>query len=148
MKKKEMLEELSQAMSRWQRAETKGLSQTSHIMEQTDNRLTQLVMEVIQRDSHMHHRVQQVIRDSLETTTLSLSPEELGRIWDEIEKHIATERETIDFATSALETLQQGQGRSYLLQQYLLSYLLEDEKKHEKLLSDLELIKRNMYPYG
>ena len=29
---------------------------------------------------------------------------------------------------------------------YLLTWLLEDEKKHDKLLADLSLIKRAMYP--
>ena len=33
-----------------------------------------------------------------------------------------------------------------MVQQYLLNYLLEDEKKHDKLLDDLELIKKKMYP--
>ncbi len=145
---KETLEELDRDLQQWQKAEKAGISQTSRIMEQTDNPLIHIVMEIIQRDSHNHFRVQQMIRDSLNKETVALSPEELGKLWDEIEKHIATERKTIDIGTRALEKLQQGQGRGYLIQQYLLTYLLEDEKKHDKLLSDLNLIKRNMYPYG
>ena len=35
----------------------------------------------------------------------------------------------------------------YPMQKYLISYLLEDEKKHDKLLEDLKLIKNDMYPY-
>lgn len=77
-----------------------------------------------------------------------MSPEELGTIWEAVEKHIETERATIELAKGALDKLQKGQGRGYLIPQYLISYMLEDEKKHDKLLSDLELIKRNMYPYG
>jgi hypothetical protein len=148
MSMKEQLEELKRDLGQWQKAEKAGLSQTARVMEQTDNPLINTVMEIIQRDSHMHHRVQQMIRDTLDHQTVSLTPDELAKVWDGIETHIATEKKSIEYAESALKKLQQGQGRGYLVQQYLLSYLLEDEKKHDKLLEDLSLIKRNMYPYS
>jgi hypothetical protein len=31
---------------------------------------------------------------------------------------------------------------------YLLEYLLTDERKHDKLLEEMEKIKKGMYPYG
>ena len=35
-----------------------------------------------------------------------------------------------------------------LVQAYLLEYLLEDERKHNKLLERLVDIQKGMYPYG
>jgi len=35
-----------------------------------------------------------------------------------------------------------------VVQEYLLQYLLTDENKHNKILDDLETIKKGMYPYG
>jgi len=148
MSMKKNLEALERDMERWQSLETAGVAQTSRIMEQTENPLVSLVLEIIQRDSHVHRRVQQVVRDSLANDTVTLTPDDLGTIWDGIKTHIAMERESIEIATRSLEKLREGQARGYLVQQYLIAYMLEDEKKHDKMLSDLELLKRNMYPYG
>ena len=35
-----------------------------------------------------------------------------------------------------------------LVQEYLLNYLLVDEKKHDSLLAQLEAVKKGMYPYA
>jgi hypothetical protein len=113
-------------------------------MEKTDNPLINTVMEVIQRDSHMHHRVQQLIIDSTESDVTHVSVDDLVNVWDAIEKHIEIEKKTVSLANKALEALK---GAKYPLQKYLITYLLEDEKKHDKLLEDLALIKKDMYPY-
>ena len=82
---------------------------------------------------------------SLEKQAIALSPDELGEIWTLIEKHIELERKTINFAKEALEALK---GKKMVVEQYLLEYLLEDENKHNKILDNLEGIKKGMYPYG
>jgi hypothetical protein len=35
-----------------------------------------------------------------------------------------------------------------MIQEYLLRYLLADERKHQTLLTELDRIKRGMVPYG
>ena len=115
-------------------------------IEKTDNPVIQLVMEIIQRDSQMHHRVQQWIADSLTVKAVSLSPEELGEVWEMIEQHIAIEKKTQVLASASLEAAKGSKGM--LLQAYLLEYLLEDEKKHDLMLQRLEEIKKGMYPYA
>jgi hypothetical protein len=102
-------------------------------------------MEIIQRDSQMHYRVQELIADSLTSKTISLTPEELERVWDLIEKHIQLERQTVDMAEEALSALK---GKQMVVQEYLLRYLLEDENKHNHILDALAVIKKGMYPYG
>jgi hypothetical protein len=140
---KEKLEQVVGIMKRWQKAENAAVHQTSRIMEETENPLIRLVMEVIQRDSNMHHRVQQMVVDSIERESVPVLLPDLEKVWVSIEKHIKIEKQTIDMAQQALAALE---GTKNPVQQYLISYLLEDEKKHDKLLADLELIKKQMYP--
>ena len=46
------------------------------------------------------------------------------------------------------EALGALKGRKMLVQEYLLEYLREDERKHDALLEALQKIKQGMYPYG
>ena len=143
MKTKEKLEKVAEIMKRWQKIENTAVAQTSQVMDETDNSLIRLVMEIIQRDSNMHHRVQQVVIDSLEREAINVFYDDLDKVWTSIEKHIAVEKKTIELATEALKALE---GTKNPVQQYLISYLLTDEEKHDKLLADLTLVKKKMYP--
>jgi hypothetical protein len=136
------LEELVTLLKHWQDLEVATITQTSTIMEKTQNPLIRLVMEIIRQDSAMHKRVQQVILDSLEKQAFSLSPEELADIWDLVEKHAEMEKETIVLAEKARKNCR------LFAQRHLLTYLIEDEQKHDRLLSQLEDFKRGLYPYA
>ena len=135
-------EELAALLRNWQAIETATVAHTTEVIAKTKNPLIQLVMEIIRRDSEMHHRVQQVLLDSLEREAFSLTPEELGEIWDMVEKHADLEKQTIELAEMAHKNCR------LFVQRHLLTYLLEDEKKHDKLLGQLEDFKRNIYPYA
>lgn len=145
MSTKEIQEKLVENMAKWQNVEDASVASTGRAIEKTGNPVIRLVMEIIQRDSLMHYRVQQLIRDSLGTTPTTLSPDELGEVWDIIENHIKIEKKTIELADEALESLK---GKKMVVQEYLLNYLLADEKKHDSLLDQLSCIKKGMYPYG
>ena len=146
MSTKEAQQQIVTNMKNWQKIENASIVSTGKIMEKVDNPIVRLVMEIIQRDSQMHYRVQQMIEDSLERTALSLQPEELASVWDMIEEHQKLERQTVELATKSIEAI--GKSKGMLLQHYLLKYLLSDEHKHEELLSNLEKIKGGMYPYA
>ena len=143
MSTKDKLEKLAEAMRRWQHMENATVAQTAKIMNQTDHPLLRLVMEIIQRDSNNHYRVQQLVVDSLETAQVNVPTDELTKIWESIEAHLELERKTVELGKICLESLE---GTRSVVQQYLLSYLLADEEKHNKMLSDLDLIKKGMYP--
>lgn len=145
MSTKEIQEKIIDNMHRWQKIENASVASTGKIMDNTDNTVVRMVMEIIQRDSQMHYRLQEMIADSLSTKTLALSPDELGKVWDMIEQHIELEKKTVQLAEEALEALK---GKKMVVQEYLLHYLLTDEEKHNKILADLEVIKKGMYPYG
>ena len=52
---------------------------------------------------------------------------------------------SIDYAKAALEAIK---GTKMAVQQYLLEYMLIDEEKHNKILDNLEAVKKGMYPYA
>jgi len=145
MSTKEVQQKVVENMRRWQKIENASVASTGSIIEKTDNPLIRLVMEIIQRDSQLHYRVQEMIADSLESKTMYLSPDELAQVWDQVEKHIDLEKKTVELAEEALTALK---GKKMVVQEYLIQYLLEDENKHNKILADLETIKKGMYPYG
>ena len=142
---KEVQEKIIENMKKWQQVEDASVASTGRAIEKTRNPLIRLVMEIIQRDSLIHYRVQQLVRDSLESHTISLNVDELAEVWDVIENHIKIERKTIELAQ---QTLEQLKGKKMVVQEYLLNYLMTDEKKHDALLADMETIKKGMYPYG
>jgi hypothetical protein len=141
----EIQEQIVANMRRWQKIEDSSVASTGKIIETTQNPVIRLVMEIIQRDSQMHHRIQEFIVDSLTTKAVELNPEELADVWDAIEQHIEIEKQTVELAQEALGALK---DRKMLVQEYLLQYLMEDENKHNHLLESLGIIKRGMYPYG
>ena len=145
MSTKELQEKIVDNMKSWQKIENASIAYTGKVIEATNNPIVRLVMEIIQRDSQFHYRVQGMIADSLETKTVSLTPDELVHVWDMIEKHILLEKKTMEHAREALDALK---GKKMLVQEYLLNYLMEDEAKHDKMLDNLSKIKTGIYPYA
>jgi hypothetical protein len=146
MSVKEAQEKIIANMSKWQKIEQASIQSTGKIGDATDNPVIALVAEIIQRDSENHKRVQELIQSSLEKQAVALSPDDLGKVWNLIEKHIAIEKETVALAKDSLQAIEGKKGM--IIQQYLLEYLLKDEEKHDAILANLEAIKKNMYPYG
>lgn len=145
MSTKELQQQIVENMRQWQKIENSSVASTGKVIEVTENPIIRMVMEIIQRDSQFHYRVQEFIADSLESKTVVLSTDDLAQVWDLIEKHIKLEEKTVELAKSSLAALK---GKKMLVQEYLLNYLLEDENKHNKILENLEKIKAGMYPYA
>ncbi|MFH1862996.1 MAG: hypothetical protein ABH878_09330, partial [bacterium] len=133
MSTRELQEKITSNMKNWQKIENASVAGTGKVMERTDNPIVRLVMEIIQRDSMLHYRVQQLIINSFESGSMSLNPDELASVWDMVEEHIQLEKKTIEYAREALGNLK---GKKMVVQEYLLNYLMADESKHNKLLDD------------
>ena len=140
---KQIQEKLVDNMKKWQKIENASVASTGNIIAETDNPLIRLVMEVIQRDSQLHYRVQQLIIDSIEKKALNIDYRQLGRVWKDVEEHIKLEKKTIQLAQQALKALE---GTKNPIQIYFLEYLKADEEKHDALLEKLNAIKLKMYP--
>jgi hypothetical protein len=145
MSTKEIQQQIVANMKKWQKIEDATVATTGMIIEKTDNPVVHLIMEIIQRDSQMHYRLQEWIADSLETKTVTLAYEELDKIWSLIERHIELEKKTVAMAHQSLEAIK---GKKMVIQEYFLNYLAEDEKKHNNLLAHLEGLKKGMRATG
>ena len=140
--KAEELEQLKATLRKWQEVEDGSVKNCTAIVQKSENPLIRLVMEIIRHDSAVHKRVQQAILDSLEKEAFTLQPEELSDIWEMVEEHDEAEQQAIQMAEKARRVC------PLLIQRQLIEYLIEDERKHERLLGHLDSFKRQMYPYG
>ena len=146
MSTKEAQNKIVENMKKWQKIENASVASTGRVIAETDNPIVRLIMEIIQRDSQMHHRVQELIEDSLTTKAIALTPDDVGKVWNSIEKHIEIEKKTIELAKESIDAI--GKNKGMIVQRYLLEYLLQDEEKHDAVLANLQAIKKDMYPYG
>jgi len=141
-KQKEMNEQLVKTLKKWQVVEDQSVKSTTEIMTKTKNPIVKHIMEIIRQDSAMHKRIQQLIIDSFEKQAITLTPEELGDVWEMIEKHIELEKETIRLAEESRKN-----SKNFVVR-YLLGYLMTDEQKHNEILAQMEDVKSGMYPYA
>jgi hypothetical protein len=143
MSVKEALESTAKNLKKWQKIENAAVRQTALILEQSDHPVIRMVAEIINHDSQLHYRVQQLLIDSIEKTAMNIDYRQLAKVWTAIEEHIVLEKKTIELANKSLEALK---GTKNPVQQYFLEYLKADEEKHDLLLEKLNLIKLKMYP--
>jgi hypothetical protein len=145
MSTKDLQEKVAEIMKRWQKIEDSSVESTGDIIAKTNHPLVKMVMEIIQQDSKMHKRIQEFIVDTLEKKPVTITPDEMGDVWTMIEDHITLEKHTMELAAMAQDALK---GKKMVVQEYLINYLMVDEDKHNKILDDLNTIKKGMYPYG
>lgn len=127
---------LIEILKNWQKLEDASVQSTTDIIRSARNPFLQIIMEIIRQDSVVHRRVQQLIIDHFEKQEFSISAEDLKELWDKIEEHDEMERKVVALAEKAKEETDSP------FVKYLLEYLLHDEKKHDKLLEELEKFKK------
>jgi len=142
MNLKEVQSKIADTMEKWKKVENQSVASTGQVIEKTENPVLRLIMEIIQHDSQMHYRVQEFIQRSLKDEAISIKPEELGDVWKLVEDHIKIEKRTVELAKESLKVLK---GRKMVVCEYLINYLLQDEKKHNDLLSGMATIKKGLY---
>ncbi len=138
----EDMKSLLETLERWQQMEKATVALTAKIAKGTDNVLVKTLMDIIQQDSKMHFKVQRVIVESLTAQAFHLTPEELGAMWELIDAHAQLEKQAIVHAEEALANCR------LFPQRQLLQYLLDDERKHDRILGQLADLKRRIYPYA
>jgi rubrerythrin len=134
----ERIEKMVEMLRHWQALERKGIDASAEIMEQTDNPLIWQIMEIIRNDSVQHHRVQRFLINTLTKQPITLSREDMGEVWEQIEAHNRMERETVELAKQIIADCTDP------VQKQILEYLVTDEEKHVKLLDQLEEIKKHL----
>jgi hypothetical protein len=134
----ERVEKMAKVLENWQRLERKAMDDAAAIIEESDNALVRMIMSIIRHDSLLHHRVQQFLLESITEADVPLTRDDLADIWERIEQHDRLEKKTIAMAEELRD-----QAWSPIHKQ-LFNYLLEDEKKHDRLLEQLRELKVGM----
>jgi hypothetical protein len=135
MSTRELQQRLVENLREWQKLENAQIELTGSVLEKTSNPIVALVMEIIQRDSQMHLRVQQLLIDSLESEVVTIASQDVELIARQLAAHFAMEEATVKLAQDNLRALA---GRKFLVQEFLLDFLRRDEEKHRDLLAALE----------
>lgn len=144
MKTRNMVEQqetFEAGIRKWQDIEDQTIASCDRILSATDNVLVRTITDVIKADSEKHKEVLAVISQALEGT-ISLTPDELGEMSELLDKHLDLEMDTVALASEQLEM-----SRNFVVD-HLVSYLLEDEKKHFLLMRQLNDFKKKLYPYA
>jgi hypothetical protein len=140
MSTRELQQRLIANLREWQKLEHAQINLTGAVMEETSNPVVSVVMEIIQRDSEMHHRVQQLIIDSLESEVVAMEAADVALVRQELHNHLEMEKETVRIAQESLAALA---GRELVIQEFLMDFLRRDEEKHRELLVALETFLEN-----
>jgi len=142
---KEIREDLVKRMQHWQVVERQSVASTTAVLEKTSHPLLRLVMEIINRDSELHERIQQFIVDAVETKPITLTPEDLADVSAPLDHHLRLEDQMVEAVNASVEAIR---GHKMLIEEYLLDFLVQDEKKHAAMLRSLDKVKRGIYPYA
>ena len=136
----EMSGEFLSRIRKWQELEDAAIAGAREIISRSANPIIKMTMELIAHDSEKHRLVQQMLLDSLTKEALHLSPDELAGLSAGVSAHVEAEKEALHFAETALKE------SDLFVTRFLLSYLVEDEKKHYNLLSMLDDFKKQNAP--
>ena len=129
------VEKMVGVLRQWQEIEREAMTATAQITERTESTLIRLIMEIIRVDSHMHHRVQQFLIDSVTQESTVVTREDIAAIWESIEEHDRAEKKAIQMA----EQLQKEAWTP--VHKLLLDHLLRSETLHDRLLEQLDDLK-------
>jgi hypothetical protein len=132
------VEKMVKVLRQWQEVEREAMTATSEISEQTQSTLIRLIMDIIRHDSHMHHRVQQFLIDSVTKESTAVTREDVVSIWDSIARHDEVEKRTIALAKKLKDESWSP------VHKLLLEYLLRSESLHDSLLEQLGEFKADM----
>ena len=132
------VKDMIKVLRQWQAVEREAMTATAEISEKTESSLIRMIMDIICHDSHMHHRVQQFLIDSVTKEATAVTREDVVAIWESIEAHDEVEKRTIAMA----EKLKKDAWSP--VHKLLLDYLLRSESIHDSLLEQLGEFKTDM----
>ena len=129
---------MAKVLKNWQKLELKAMDDAAAIIEETDSALVSMIMSIIRHDSLLHHIVQQFLLETITEADVPVTREDIADIWERIEQHDRLEKKTIAIAEELRDEAWSP------VHKQLLSYLLEDEKKHDRLLEQLREVRSGM----
>ena len=144
MTMKETNQKIVDQIRGWKELDSKSASLMKETIARCDHPVVCTVMEIIRRDAELHSRVLDLIVESMERRPLTMSLDQFGEVVGLIQEHLGVKEQ---MAKAMDETLSLAKDKSLGIQRFLLTYVLEDERKHQAMLQGIERVKRTLYPY-
>jgi hypothetical protein len=136
------VEELAKILKDWQNLEEETASLSESLMKKSNNDFVKVIMEMIKRDSEKHKAMQQFVIDHLTKRAIEIAPQDLVPLGDVLDRHLKAEAKSMGLANLAIT-----KSKDFFAN-FIVSYLMADEIKHHEMLTKLEQIKGQVYPYG
>ncbi len=128
-------------IEKWIEIEELTIGSCDAILKKSKSPVVNALMKAVKMDSQKHKELLGFVQQCLDGT-ITLTPEELATASDLIETHVKYERDAIVMAEKSLED-----SRHFVINQ-VLKYILEDERKHFSMVTDINSYKSHIYPYA
>jgi Mn-containing catalase len=119
----------------WKALEERTVTSCDRIYKKTKNPVVKTLITIIKSDSKKHKSILKFIIESMTKKAMVLSPEELATVATLLNKHLTIEQKSITTAQTAIEM-----SRDAVVKQ-LLKLILEEERRHEKLIEQINTLK-------
>ena len=134
-KRAQLDRQLLTLLRKWVSIEDQTIKSCAAILNKAKNPIIGTLTGAIRNDSEKHKTILQMVIDGMTQNGFVLSPDDLAGVASLLNKHITIEQKSIETATKALEL-----SRDPIITQ-MLKLILEDEKKHKKMASQMNALK-------
>ena len=134
-KRAQLDRELLKLLRKWVSIEDQTIKSCAAILNKAKNPIIGTLTAAIRNDSEKHKTILQMVIGGMTQNGFVLSPDDLAGVASLLNKHITLEQKSIETATEALEL-----SHDPIVTQ-MLKLILEDEKKHKKMASQMNDLK-------
>jgi len=128
-------------INKWIEIEELTVGSCDTIIKKSDSIVVKAMMKAIKMDSQKHKELLNVVLECI-NGTVTFTPDELTTVASLLEGHSKVEKDAIDLAEKTL-----GDSKNFVITQ-IIKYILEDERKHFAMATDLNAFKSHIYPYA
>jgi len=128
-------------ISKWIELEDLTVGSCDAIMKKSKSAVVKAMMNAIKMDSQKHKELLKVVQQCLKGT-VTFTPDELATVASLLEGHAKVEKSAIDMAEKTL-----ADSNHFVISQ-IIKYILDDERKHFSMATDMNAFKSHIYPYA
>lgn len=128
-------------INKWLELEDLTIGSCDAIMKKSKSQVVTAMMKAIKMDSQKHKELLKVVLECI-NGTITFTPDELTTVASLLETHAKVEKDAIDMAEKAL-----SDSKHFVISQ-ILKYILDDERKHFSMSTDMNQMKNHIYPYA
>jgi len=128
-------------IAKWIEIEDLTVGSCDAIVKKSKSAVVKAMMNAIKMDSQKHKELLKVVQQCL-NGTVTFTPDELATVSSLLEGHAKVEKAAIDLAEKTL-----ADSNHFVISQ-IIKYILDDERKHFSMATDMNSFKSHIYPYA